>query len=149
MLTGGGAMYLNNAVANSKLNVICMQHETTMAMAVKAYAMAGGFGVGIFTSGPGSTNAITGVAEAWLDSVPCLFISGQADNSITKSRQTGIQAINIVEMVKSITKYSCLVKDPKQTKVHLEKAWRCAITDRPGPTWLDIPLYVQSSNYSR
>ena len=150
LLTGGGAMYLNNALTKTKMNVICMQHEQTMAMAVEAYAKANNdFAVGIVTSGPGSSNCLTGLIGAWLDSVPCLFISGQANDSITHTRQTGVQAINIVEIVKSVTKYSCLITDPKETLAHLEKAWSKSKEGRPGPSWLDIPLNVQNSNYSR
>lgn len=148
LLTGGGAMYLNDALVNSKMNVICMQHEQTMAMAVEAYAKAKGFGVGIFTSGPGSTNAITGVTGAWLDSVPCLYISGQADNYETDSRQLGVQAVNIVNLVQYVTKWSTVIKEPIDVRWSLEHAFHISNQPRQGPCWLDIPLHVQKADYS-
>lgn len=148
LLTGGGAMYLNDALTKTKMNIICMQHETTMAMAVKSYAMACGFGVGIFTSGPGSTNAVTGVAEAWLDSVPCMFLSGQANNWVTESRQIGIQAIDMSPIIKSITKYAGTLVDSSNLKEDLENLYQETKKGRPGPIWLQIPLDVQQTNYS-
>jgi len=150
VLSGGGAMYLNDAIAcNNRIKPICMQHEQTMAMAVEAYAKANNkFSAGIFTSGPGSTNALTGLVGAWLDSVPCMFISGQANNSITTSRQTGVQSVDIIKIVKSVTKYSQIVTDPKTIKYHMDKAYKLATTGRPGPVWIDIPLNVQRANHS-
>ena len=149
MLTGGGAMHLNNSCID-KVNVVCMQHEHSLAFAVEAYAKAYGFGVGIVTSGPGSTNCVTGVASAWLDSVPCLFISG--NGSIPKAdnyRQIGIQEINIVDIVKPITKYAVQITDPRSIKKHLHKAIEYAFKDRAGPVWIDIPLNVQCADCSR
>lgn len=154
MLTGGGIMHLTDGVAcNKDLQVVCCHHEQASAMALEAYArMTGNFGVGYFTTGPGATNAITGLAGAWLDSVPCLFISGQVKRKeavynarIPGLRQFGVQEINILPIVESITKYSAIINNPEDIKYHLEKALYLSKEGRPGPSWLDIPLDVQGA----
>ncbi len=154
MLTGGGIMHLTDGVAcNKDLQVVCCHHEQASAMALEAYArMTGHYGVGYFTTGPGATNAITGLAGAWLDSVPCLFISGQVKRKeavynakIPGLRQFGVQEINILPIVESITKYSAIVNNPEDIKYHLEKALYLSKDGRPGPSWLDIPLDVQGA----
>ena len=95
------------------------------------------------TTGPGGTNAVTGVAGAWLDSTPCLFLSGQVKRADLKGdtgvRQLGVQEIDIVSMVRSITKYAVTVMDPQTIRYHLEKALHLATIGRPGPVWIDIP----------
>ena len=154
MLTGGGIMHLTDGVAcNKELEVVCCHHEQAASMAVEAYSrFTGHFGVGYFTTGPGATNAITGLAGAWLDSVPCLFISGQVkrkesvyNTGIPGLRQFGVQEINILPVIDSITKYSAIINDPDEIKYHLEKAVYLAKEGRPGPVWLDIPLDVQGA----
>jgi acetolactate synthase I/II/III large subunit len=152
VFTGGGAMYLNDALAqNTSLNKIFMHHEQALAYAMKAYATLKGFGVCVVTSGPGSTNCITPLAEAYLDSVPCLFISGQANYSKHginhNSRQVGLQEIDIINIVKPITKYAAFVN--KNIAVELQKAIYIAKSDRMGPVWLDIPLYYQNALIGR
>lgn len=155
MLSGGGIMHLTDGLAcNKDLNVVCLHHEQAVSMALEAYGrLTGKFGVGFFTSGPGATNAITGLAGAWQDSAPCLFISGQVKrkDSIYRSgvdgiRQIGVQEVNIIPVVKSLTKYSAFVNNPQDIKYHLEKALYLAKNGRPGPVWLDIPLDVQASS---
>jgi len=152
MLSGGGIMHLTDGLACHKdLQVVCCHHEQAASMALEAYSRTSGhFGVGYFTTGPGATNAITGLAGAWLDSVSCLFISGQVKRKeavynvkISGLRQFGVQEINILPIVKSITKYSVIVNNPEDIKYHLEKAVYLSKEGRPGPVWLDIPLDVQ------
>ena len=101
------------------------------------------------TTGPGSTNAITGVAGAWIDSTPVMILSGQAKRKDLLAgkgvRQMGVQEVDIVSLVKPITKYAVTVLEPESIRYHLEKAYHTACHGRPGPVWLDIPLDVQGS----
>lgn len=154
MLSGGGIMHLTDGLAcNKSLKVICLHHEQAVSMALEAYSRATEhFGVGYFTTGPGATNALTGLAGAWLDSVPCLFISGQVKRreavykmNISGLRQIGVQEINILPIVESITKYSAFVDKPEDIRYHFEKAIYFSKEKRPGPVWLDIPLDVQGA----
>ena len=151
MVPGGGAMHLNDSLGQStSITWVCNLHEQASAMAAETYAKAtGNLGVAMFTTGPGSTNAITGVAGAWLDSTPCLFISGQVKRPDLKGksgvRQMGVQEIDIVSAVRAMTKYAVLVTDPQSIRYHLEKGVHLARTGRPGPVWLDIPLDVQAA----
>jgi len=120
-------------------------------MAAEGYARTSGRpGVCLVTSGPGGTNAITGTACAWADSVPQIIISGQVylHQTIGESglRQLGVQETNIIDLVKPITKYAEMVRDPEDILLHLEKAWDLATTGRPGPVWLDIPGDIQNAN---
>lgn len=150
-LPGGGAMHLVDSLGKCKdLEIVCCLHEQAVAIATQSYAMhTNNLGVGLVTTGPGGTNAITGVCAAWIDSVPCLFVSGQVKRSdIMKGkglRQLGIQEVDIISMVQSITKYAVTVMEPTLIKYHLEKALYLARKGRPGPVWLDIPLDVQGS----
>jgi acetolactate synthase I/II/III large subunit len=154
LLSGGGIMHLTDGLAcNNKINVVCFHHEQAVSMAMDAYSrVSGHFSVGYFTTGPGATNAITGLAGAWLDSVPCLFISGQVkkneavfNSGIKGIRQFGVQEINIIPIIKTITKFSAMVNIPEDIKYYLEKAVFYAKFHRPGPVWLDIPLDVQGA----
>lgn len=151
MLTGGGAMHLNDSFGHTPgLDYVCTLHEQSAAIAAEAYArVSENIGVALVTTGPGGTNAVTGVAAAWLDSTPCLFLSGQvkrADLSVGSGlRQRGVQEIDIVSIVRSITKYAVTVTDPESIRFHLEKAVYLAKDGRPGPVWIDIPLDVQAA----
>ncbi|WP_335930631.1 thiamine pyrophosphate-binding protein [Nostoc sp.] len=151
LLPGGGCMHLLDSVGRcQQLKYICNLHEQACAIAAEAYGQyTNNLGVALVTTGPGGTNTLTGVAGAWLDSTPCLFISGQvktADLVGTRGvRQMGFQEINIVEMVKPITKYAVVVTDPKTIRYHLEKAVYLAKNGRPGPVWIDIPLDIQAA----
>ena len=154
LLSGGGMMYLTDGLAKRKnLEKICFHHEQAAAMALEAYAKTNNhFSVGYFTTGPGVTHALSGTAGAWLDSVPCLFISGQAKIKeatyhlkIPGMRQCGVQELNIIPIVKSITKYAVFVDKAEDIKFHLQKAYYIAKTGRPGPVWLDVPLDIQGS----
>ncbi len=147
---GGGAMHLVDSFGGSdRLEYVATHHEQAAAMAAEGYArIAGGPGAALFTSGPGGTNAITGLYGAWVDSIPTVFISGQVtqDTLIAETglRQFGIQEGNIVEVVKPITKYAVTITDPETVRYHVEKACHLATTGRPGPVWIDVPLDVQS-----
>jgi acetolactate synthase I/II/III large subunit len=149
MLPGGGCMHLVDALGRStRLKFICNLHEQGTSVAVDAYAQVRGFAAGLVTTGPGGTNALTGLAAAWLDSTPCIFISGQVKRADLKRdagvRQQGFQEIDIVTLVRSITKYAVTVEDPQQIRWHLDKAFHLAHSGRPGPVWIDIPLDVQA-----
>lgn len=151
MLTGGGAMHLNDSLGQSKaIEYVCTSHEQAAAMAAESYAkVTGDIGVCLVTAGPGGTNAITGVAGAWLDSTPMLVLSGQAKRADLKGssgvRQMGVQEVDIVSMVSPITKYAVTVMEPSDIRYHLARAVHLARTGRPGPVWLDLPLDVQGA----
>jgi acetolactate synthase I/II/III large subunit len=156
LVTGGGAMHLNQSLGSEPaIEAICNSHEQASAMCAEAYAkVTNHLGVCMVTTGPGGTNAITGVTGAWLDSTPTLFVSGQVkrpdrmfDNAGKPlgMRQLGVQEVDIVSIVKPITKYAFTVLDPKDIRYHMEKAVYLALNGRPGPVWVDIPLDVQAS----
>ncbi len=151
LLTGGGAMHLNNSLAGCMdLQYVCNLHEQACAVAGEAYAKYDNrLGVVMVTVGPGSTNTVTGVAGAWLDSTPMLFLSGQVKRADLKGetgvRSRGVQEVDIVSIVRSITKYAATVTDPMTVRYHLEKAIHLATQGRPGPVWLEFPLDVQAS----
>jgi acetolactate synthase-1/2/3 large subunit len=151
MLPGGGAMHLVDSVGRCPgLAYVCNLHEQASAVAAEAYArVTNNLGVALVTTGPGGTNATTGVAAAWLDSTPCLFISGQVKRADLKGgrgvRMLGVQEIDIVSLVTPITKYAVTVMDPQSIRYHLEQAVHLARSGRPGPVWLDIPLDVQAA----
>jgi acetolactate synthase-1/2/3 large subunit len=152
MLPGGGSMHLVDSLGRERrLTYIVNLHEQATAIAAEAYGQyTNHLGVALVTTGPGGTNTLTGVAAAWLDSTPCLFISGQVKRDDLKDRhgvrQFGFQEIGIVDVVKTITKYAVCVTDPATIRFHLEKAYHLATTGRPGPVWIDIPLDVQGAS---
>lgn len=151
MFPGGGAMHLVDSLGkNNGLEYITLLHEQACAMAAETYSRIDyNLGVALVTTGPGGTNAITGVAAAWLESSPVLVISGQAKTEDLKDgygvRQRGNQEIGIVDIISSITKYAVTVKDPMKIKYHLDRAVYEAKNGRPGPVWLDIPLDIQAA----
>ncbi len=154
LVTGGGAMFLNDSIAKStSIRPVCNHHEQACAMAAEGYARISGTpGVINVTTGPGGINALNGVFGAWTDSVPMLILSGQVKRETCLSsydlpglRQLGDQEADIVGMVRGITKYAELVTDPRCIRHQLEKAWYLASAGRPGPCWLDIPVDVQSA----
>ena len=151
MLPGGGAMHLNDSLGRSvRLEYICNLHEQACSIAAEAYGQyTNNLGVCLVTTGPGSTNAITGVAAGWMDSTPMLVVSGQVKRAdlcqCTGTRQIGFQEINIVPVVQSITKYAVTVTEPQSIRYHLEKSIWLAQNGRPGPSWIDIPLDVQAA----
>jgi acetolactate synthase-1/2/3 large subunit len=154
LVSGGGAMFLNNALGSElRLRYVCNHHEQASAMAAEGYArVSGQVGVVNVTTGPGSINALNGVFGAWTDSIPMLVLSGQvkratclASYNLPGLRQLGDQEVDIVRMMQGITKYAVLVTDPRTIRYHLERALYLATAGRPGPCWLDIPVDVQSS----
>ena len=150
LLTGGLAMHLNDSLGQRReIEYVCCLHEQACAIAAEAYAKyQNRLGVAMVTVGPGATNTLTGVAGAWLDSTPLLILSGQVKRADLKAgtglRNRGVQEVDIVTMVGSITKYSVTVTDPQSIRYHLEKAAHLATTGRPGPVWIDLPLDVQA-----
>lgn len=151
LVSGGGIMHLVDAVGKQKgLNYVANRHEQACAIGAEAWArMKNSPSACIVTTGPGGTNALTGAASAWMDSIPVLIISGQVRTGIladySKHRQIGPQEINIVDMAQPITKYAKTILDPKSVLYELEKAFSLATEGRPGPVWLDIPLDVQAA----
>lgn len=152
-VTGGGAMHLNDSFAHHKqLECIYNHHEQACAIAAEAYArLSGKLACVCVTSGPGGTNALTGVLGGWLDSIPMFIVSGQVKTTTTvwstdlPLRQLGDQEFNITDCVKPMTKYAKMITDSKQIAYELEKAYYLAINGRPGPVWLDVPLDIQGA----
>ena len=154
LVTGGGAMFLNDAVGKEKrLKYVCNLHEQACSIAAEGYArVTGKPGVLNVTTGPGGTNAVTGVAGAWLDSIPMLVISGQIKRETCTAfypeltlRQLGDQELNITDVVRPITKYAAVIRKPEDIRFELEKAWHLCQSGRPGPVWLDVPLDIQAA----
>ena len=154
LVTGGGAMHLNDALRLEKrIKPVCCHHEQACAIAAEGYFRASGSLPAVsVTTGPGGTNAITGVIGAWLDSIPMIVISGQVKFSTTIAscpdiplRQLGDQEINIVDIVRPVTKYAKMVTETDQICDELAKALDIATSGRPGPVWLDIPLNIQGA----
>ncbi len=154
MLPGGGAMHLNDSLGAragaGDIEYVCTLHEQAGAIAAETYAKAvRGLGACLVTTGPGGTNTVTGVAGAWLDSTPVLFLSGQAKRPDLKGasgvRQKGLQEVDIVSIVTPITKYAVTVMEPRDIRRILEEAVHHALSGRPGPVWVDIPLDVQAA----
>lgn len=151
-LPGGGAMHLNNGLLIQKnITPVSMLHEQGAAIAAEGYARTSGkFGVCLVTSGPGATNTITGLAGAWFESTPVMFISGQVKRSDLKKqfkglRQLGSQELDIVTVVSSLTKYAVCLYEPIQVRREMEKALFLMQHGRRGPVWIDIPLDVQAA----
>lgn len=150
-LPGGGAMHLNNALFRQpRLSAVSMLHEQGAAIAAEGYARTSGkFGACLVTSGPGATNAITGLAGAWFESTPVMFISGQVKRADLKGesglRQLGTQELDIVSVVSPISKYAVCLLEPQRVRYELEKAHHLMLSGRKGPVWIDVPLDVQAT----
>lgn len=154
MVSGGGAMFLNDALGKEKrIRTVCTHHEQGAAIAAEgSFRVDGSLSVVSVTTGPGGTNAMTGLIGEWLDSQSVLFLSGQVKFPTTIAahaelglRQFGDQEINIIDLVRPVTKYAVMVTDPLKIRYELEKAIFLACSGRPGPVWLDIPIDVQSA----
>lgn len=151
MLPGGGAMHLNDSLGNSsKIEYVVCLHEQACAIAAEAYArVTNKPGLLMVTTGPGGTNALTGVTAAYIESTPMIVLSGQVKRADMINgqgiRQQGMQEVDIISMVKPVTKYAVLVTDPESIRYHLDYALHEATTGRMGPVWLDIPLDVQAT----
>jgi acetolactate synthase-1/2/3 large subunit len=153
MVTGGGAMHLNDAFGRSQMKIVYCHHEQACSIAAESYSrITNKLSIVNVTTGPGGINAINGVFGAWTDSIPMLIISGQVKRETLVStygdnggwRQLGDQEVDIVNMVKGITKYSILITDPKTIKYHLNKAIYLAMNGRKGPCWIDVPIDLQA-----
>ena len=155
-VVGGGAMHLNDALGHAKgLTVTYNHHEQACAIAAEAYArLENKIAAVCVTTGPGGTNAITGVLCGWLDSIPMMVISGQVRYDTTARymqqytdglplRAVGDQEYDITRATQHMTKYAVMIEDPKTIRYHLERAWHLATTGRPGPVWIDIPVNYQ------
>ena len=144
-------MHLNNGLLRQpSLTAVSMLHEQGAAVAAEGYARTSGkFGVCLVTSGPGATNAMTGLAGAWFESTPVMFLSGQVKRADLKRdtglRQLGTQELDIVTVVRSLTKYAVCLTEPSRVRYELEKAFHLMRQGRPGPVWIDIPLDVQAT----
>ena len=154
MVSGGGCMHLVDSFGKSKIiKYWCAEHEQAAAFAAEGYSKnKNDIGVVLVTCGPGATNTITGLLDCYQDSVPVVFISGQAktnqtvySSKIAGLRQFGVQEANIIPIVESITKYSIEITDPSTVRFHLEKALWLAKSGRPGPVWISVPLDVQGA----
>jgi len=152
MLTGYGAMYLNDALKQSGINFYVSRNEAAAPMMAEAYSKAlNKISAVCVTAGPGATNAIPGLAEAYVDSAPIIILSGQVEKKFTTSnyknydiRSFGIAEFSVTEAIKKFTKYSVTIKNPYNCIYELEKAIYLAQEGRKGPVWIEIPLDVQS-----
>lgn len=149
-LTGGGIMHLVESMAACGMEYVCCHHEQACSIAAQAYGMyQEKLCVCLVTTGPGGTNALTGLAAAYMDSTPVLFISGQVKRedyaSIRGVRQFGAQENDIISMAKPVCKYAETVQEPEDILYHLQRALDAAASGRKGPVWLDIPLDVQAA----
>jgi acetolactate synthase I/II/III large subunit len=150
-LQGGAVVHIFDSFIKKKIDITFTHHEQSAALAAVSYAKSvNGIGCAIVTTGPGTTNAITGLLSAWQDSIPVIFISGQARSIHTsykkKVRQVGTQETNICDIVRPITKYSTFIDNTKNFQHEVEKAIKIAISGRPGPVWIDIALDIQWQN---
>lgn len=150
LVSGGGNLHIiDSIVRNKKLRYVCTHHEQAAAMAAECYSrVSENIGVCVVTFGPAATNTLTGVAGAWLDSIPVLYISGQVPRHFMRDRedlrQLGVQEVDIVELARPITKYCAVIENAEDVKYHLKKAVYLAKAGRPGPVFLDIPSDIQS-----
>lgn len=154
MVSGGGAMHLDDSFGRSqKIRLICNHNEQASSMCAEGYARANQkLAVACVTTGPGGLNCLNGVFGAWTDSAPVLFISGQVKYTTATAscpqvslRQLGDQEVDIISVVRPLTKYARMVTDPYDIDAALEEAVYFAVSGRPGPVWLDIPLNVQAA----
>ncbi|MGW3473158.1 thiamine pyrophosphate-binding protein [Saccharopolyspora sp. NPDC000995] len=149
MLSGTGSIFLDEAIAKADaLTCVCARHEAAATlMGTGASKLTGDIGVAVVTSGPGAANAMAGLIDAWVDAVPVLVLAGQVESRHIDraARSFGIQGYNVVDCVRPVTKYAAVVDDPVQIRAHLDRAFHEALTGRPGPVWLDVPLDVQAA----
>ncbi len=155
LISGGGCIHLIDSIGkNKKIKFICNHHEQSSSIAAEAYSrVTEKISACLVTTGPGSTNTLTGLIGAWLDSIPVIFISGQVKRETiadySKLRQIGDQEVNIIDMVKPVTKYAMTVFKEEEISFHLEKAVYLATHGRPGPVWINIPLDIQGAKIQK
>ena len=156
LVSGGGHMHIVDSIGRSKLAAFCCHHEQACALAAEGYSRLNNdkIGVASVTSGPGGTNAITGIAASWVDGIPIMVISGQVRKEVKLTGEdikSGLrklgepQEINLLDVVKPITKYAVCVENPSEIKYHLDKAYYLAKSGKPGPVYIEIPLDVQAA----
>lgn len=155
MVTGGGAMHLNDSFARAKepFEVLYAHHEQACAIAAEGlYRATEQIGVVNVTTGPGGLNTLTGLLGQWTDSVPAIYVSGQVKQTTTLEscrtiplRQLGDQEVDIIPIVSPLTKYAKSIVDPKTVRCEVERAFYIANTGRKGPVWLDVPMDVQGA----
>ena len=151
MLPGGGAMHLNDALTlEPRITAVPCHHEQACGIAAEAYGrVKETFGVAMVTTGPGATNVLTPIVGAWIESVPLLVISGQvktADRLRGRPlRQTGVQEVDIVPMVRGCTKYAVTLEKPGDVRREFERAIHEMLSSRKGPVWIDVPLDIQGA----
>jgi acetolactate synthase I/II/III large subunit len=151
LVAGGGIMHLTESFGSTPgMRYWCCYHEQGCAIAAESYARQSGHaGACLVTTGPGSTNALSGIAGAWVDSIPVFVVSGQVRRDFiadySKLRQVGPQEINIVDLARVVTKYAVTVMEPVTIRAELERAWYHMMTGRTGPVWVNIPLDVQGA----
>jgi len=153
MLTGYGAMFLNDAIEKVGIEIYAARNEAAAPMMAEAYSkVKNSIGAVCVTAGPGATNALPGLAEAYVDSTPIIVISGQVEKIYTADnykkldiRTIGTAEFSITRLLKNITKYSVKITDPKLCLYEIQKAIYIAKTGRPGPTWIEIPMDIQAS----
>jgi acetolactate synthase-1/2/3 large subunit len=151
IIGSGNAHIFDSIMQKGYTEIICVHHEQAACIAMQTYFRTSGIiSAAIVTTGAGSTNAVTGVVSAWMDSIPGIVISGNENSKYTDEKNPlriwGIQGYDCVEMVKKVTKYSSRVLKPEETKLELEKAYFFAKTGKPGPCWLDFPLNIQAAS---
>ena len=152
-VTGGGAMHLNDSFGHKEgLTCIYNHHEQASSIAAEGYArLSGNIALVCVTTGPGGTNAITGVVGGWQDSIPMFVISGQVKRETTTwstdvpLRQLGDQEFQIIDSVKNMTKYAVMITEARDIRYHLEKAWYLCNSGRKGPVWIDVPIDIQAA----
>lgn len=156
LVSGGGHMHIVDSIGRSKLNALCCHHEQACALAAEAYSRMSNEKIGVadVTTGPGGTNALTGIAAAWVDGIPLIVIGGQVKREIKLTRQdikNGLrklgepQEINFLDVVKPITKYAICLDNPNKIRYELDKALYLAKSGKPGPVFIEIPLDVQEA----
>lgn len=151
LVSGGGIMHLLDAVGRNRgMRYYCNYHEQACAIAAEGYArVTRRPGLCFGTTGPGAINALSGMTSAWVDSVPLILVAGQVRTDVmadyTHVRQVGPQEGNVVAMAKPVTKYAVTVKDPRRIRYELERAWHAAVSGRPGPVVIEVPLDVQGA----
>lgn len=152
MVGSANAHIFDAITAKGFTNIICVHHEQSACLAALAYyRICGTLSAAIVTNGPGSTNTITGVVSAWMDSIPCLVISGNDHSRFVDEsgllRTWGTQGYNSTEMISKVTKFAKRVLDPNETLVCLEKAYYLSVNGRPGPCWIDFPMNIQAAQF--
>jgi acetolactate synthase-1/2/3 large subunit len=146
IIGAGNAAIFDSINRYARTELVCVHHEQAATMACQAFWRTNGrVAVALVTTGGGSANAVTGVVSAWMDSIPIMIISGNEarDHCETQWRGWGVQGFDSVSMVKPVTKWSKRVLVSRQVPRYLEEAYACALSERPGPVWLDIPRDIQ------